>query len=124
MDEILNHFGIQIENPLSVLTQDMARSFLASSTPSSRYEFFLKGTGLSQLQLDYQNLEKMIDETKRIYEIKATAIPEMQNEFDQLSATWKSLGNVDKLEMRLEELQGELVWNEIKLLGEFLTKFN
>ncbi|KAI9190636.1 P-loop containing nucleoside triphosphate hydrolase protein [Polychytrium aggregatum] len=68
---ICDHFQIQVENPLAILTQDTARMFLGNSTPQEKYQ-------LSQLHDDYsiikQNLQKMRESTqvqvKRILELK------------------------------------------------------
>lgn len=39
---ITQHMMIQIDNPLTVLTQDQSRAFLASSDPTKKYEVSLK----------------------------------------------------------------------------------
>lgn len=33
----MDHFNIQVDNPLTVLTQDQARGFLSNSTPKDKY---------------------------------------------------------------------------------------
>ncbi|KAI9788704.1 MAG: Structural maintenance of chromosomes protein 6 [Candelina submexicana] len=62
LDEICDYFALQIDNPMNVLTQDMARQFLNNSTPSDKYKFFVKGVQLEQLDRDYQLLEETIDQ--------------------------------------------------------------
>ncbi|KAI9752799.1 MAG: hypothetical protein M4579_005474 [Chaenotheca gracillima] len=66
LEEITDYFAMQIDNPMNVLTQDMARQFLSNSLPHEKYRFFLKGTQLEQLDVDYQLLGEIIDhmETK------------------------------------------------------------
>ena len=63
LDDICDYYALQIDNPMNVLTQDMARQFLNNSTPSDKYKFFMKGTQLEHLDGDYliveQNLEAM-----------------------------------------------------------------
>ena len=63
LDDICDYYALQIDNPMNVLTQDMARQFLNNSTPSDKYKFFMKGTQLEHLDGDYliveQNLETM-----------------------------------------------------------------
>lgn len=61
LEEICDYFALQIDNPMNVLTQDMARQFLNSSTPVEKYKFFMKGTQLEHLDGDYLQIEQSID---------------------------------------------------------------
>ncbi len=54
VEEVIEYFQMQIDNPMSVLSQDNARQFLTSSTPATKYRFFVKGTQLEQLDNDYR----------------------------------------------------------------------
>lgn len=64
LDEVLDFYGLQLDNPMNVLTQDMARQFLSNSSPADKYRFFLKGVQLEQLDQDYQLLEEIIDQNE------------------------------------------------------------
>lgn len=61
LDDILDYFAFQLDNPINVLTQDMARQFLSNSTPEDKYKFFIKGTQLETLDADYKLLEEHLD---------------------------------------------------------------
>lgn len=61
LDDILDYFAFQLDNPINVLTQDMARQFLSNSTPEDKYKFFIKGTQLETLDSDYKLLEEHLD---------------------------------------------------------------
>jgi len=43
-----------VNNPVSILNQEMSKRFLASTDPSDKYKFFMKSTHLEQMILDYQ----------------------------------------------------------------------
>lgn len=62
LDEICDYFALQIDNPMNVLTQDMARQFLNNSTPIDKYRFFFKGTQLEALDADYLLIEQSINQ--------------------------------------------------------------
>lgn len=49
-----------IDNPLSVLTQDTARTFLNSSDPKKRYIFFTKATSLDYIKATIQEIVAVI----------------------------------------------------------------
>ena len=61
LEEICDYFALQIDNPMNILTQDMARQFLNSSTPYDKYKFFMKGTQLEHLDGDYLIVERNLD---------------------------------------------------------------
>ncbi|KAF1956479.1 dna repair protein-like protein rad18 [Byssothecium circinans] len=62
VEDILDAFALQLDNPMNVLTQDMARQFLNSSTPKDKYKFFLKGTQLETLDNDYKQISLELEE--------------------------------------------------------------
>lgn len=53
LDEITDYYALQLDNPVNVLTQDMARQFLNNSSGSDKYKFLVKGVLLEQLDRDY-----------------------------------------------------------------------
>lgn len=44
LDKIIAQMNIQVDNPVCILHQDVARSFLNSSDPKSLYKFFMKAS--------------------------------------------------------------------------------
>lgn len=61
LDDITDHYNLQMDNPVNVLTQDQARQFLNSSTPSDKYRFFIRGVQLERLHQDYEVLMETLD---------------------------------------------------------------
>lgn len=51
---VLDHCSIQIDNPVSILSQDTSRNFLQKATPSDKYKLFMKATQLEQIATDYE----------------------------------------------------------------------
>ena len=64
LEDILDYLALQLDNPMNVLTQDMARQFLNSSSPNQKYMFFIRGTQLEQLDRDYRVMEDYLDSTE------------------------------------------------------------
>ncbi|XP_034058633.1 structural maintenance of chromosomes protein 6-like [Gymnodraco acuticeps] len=63
---ILDNFNIQVNNPVSVLTQEMSKYFLHSKGEGDKYKFFMKSTQLDQMREDFLHIKT----TKRITEEK------------------------------------------------------
>ena len=61
LEDILDALALMMDNPMNVLTQDMARQFLNSSNPSEKYRFFIQGTHLEQLDSDYRVLQESLE---------------------------------------------------------------
>ncbi|RVE57610.1 hypothetical protein OJAV_G00218000 [Oryzias javanicus] len=54
---ILDHFNIQLDNPVSILSQEMSKQFLHSKNETDRYKFFMKATLLEQMKRDYIHIK-------------------------------------------------------------------
>ncbi|KAI0154066.1 RecF/RecN/SMC N terminal domain-containing protein [Pestalotiopsis sp. NC0098] len=64
VQDIVDYYCLQVDNPLNVLSQDNARQFLNSATPAQKYNYFLQGTQLEQLSNDLELIHEHIDATE------------------------------------------------------------
>lgn len=128
----VDHFSIQVDNPMTVLTQDQSRQFLANSSPKDKYnvsrvflqenespslppsgQFFLRGTQLAQLTTEYEvirvNLEQMNDNLRR----KTESIPEIKEKYkrakQRATEATAAIGQQDKIEL----LKYEIAWSYV-----------
>ncbi|KAL2752186.1 hypothetical protein ACRALDRAFT_2030407 [Sodiomyces alcalophilus JCM 7366] len=60
IDEITEYWGLQVDNPLNVLSQDNARQFLNSASPALKYKYFFKGVQLEQLDNNYKLIAEVL----------------------------------------------------------------
>lgn len=97
-----DHFAIQPDNPMIILSQDAAKQFLASSTPEERYKLFLKGTQLQQLLDDYEAAHKHIKEIKSNMDTKNKVFPELKRRYDQSQQKYMKMEASVNLESTLE----------------------
>jgi len=42
IDAVLEHFSVDVSNPVTVMTQDLSRSFLHSGKDEDKYKFFMQ----------------------------------------------------------------------------------
>ncbi|KAI1773714.1 P-loop containing nucleoside triphosphate hydrolase protein [Hypoxylon cercidicola] len=61
VDDVVEYYCLQVDNPLNVLSQDNARQFLNAASPATKYMFFVQGTQLEQLDQDYQLLQETLE---------------------------------------------------------------
>ncbi|KAI7855345.1 P-loop containing nucleoside triphosphate hydrolase protein, partial [Circinella umbellata] len=112
---ICDHMSIQVDNPLIVLSQDNAREFLNSSSPKDKYKLFMRGTQLTALHEDYDEIGEKLTTTDTIIDRKRRAIPDLRKKADETKLRYDEALERDKLEDQLEVLSNELAWVQVIL---------
>ena len=56
----MRHLNIDISNPIALMSQDMAKSFLFKCDPYKLYQFFMKSTSLEETGRLYHESEQEI----------------------------------------------------------------
>ncbi|KAJ3128495.1 Structural maintenance of chromosomes protein 6, partial [Nowakowskiella sp. JEL0407] len=114
LTRICEAFQIQVDNPLAILTQDTARSFLASSSSKDKYNFFMRGTLLSDLKDQYDELEGKLDIMRENIQRSKIKIPELENQELLLRRKLEELKVTDDLALKKIELQNQLAWCHVE----------
>ena len=81
LQEILDYFAIPISNPMCFLSQDSARSFLTASTPTDKYNHFVKGTLLQQIKDYLERATEVHNESAAAMELHTESLRELQERF-------------------------------------------
>lgn len=113
LDAIIDHFTLQFENPMNVLSQDMARQFLSSSSPAEKYKFFVKGVQLEQLDQDYRLIEESCDQIAEKLRSKKQDISILE---DRRNAAKKKLDISDQhesLRHKLRNRRSQMAWAQV-----------
>ena len=115
LEEICDHFGYQVENPMTVLSQDLARQFVTSAGPEEKYKLFVKGVLLEQLDQDYSIIENNL----------RTVIPQIEDakqdlkRLERAAAHAKSKADAsNKYETMREQWRDwrrQLAWEQVRL---------
>jgi structural maintenance of chromosomes protein 6 len=110
---ICDNYNIQVENPLSVLTQETAKKFLVNSTPQDLYEFFMRATQLEQLSFDYaysldrmKSMQNSLNATKRSW-------PALEESIENLGIELKAISEQKEMTQKVTELNAEILWANI-----------
>lgn len=110
---ILDHFGILVNNPLTMLTQDMARKFLSDSTSEDKYKLFLHGTQLTQLRNEFETIRESLDTSVVTLQRKSESLPRLREEAMEAQRRYTDLENVQNIDDKIDELNNQLVWSQI-----------
>ncbi|KAI9247200.1 P-loop containing nucleoside triphosphate hydrolase protein, partial [Phascolomyces articulosus] len=110
---LLDHMVIQVDNQLVILTQDMAREFLNSSSPNEKYKLFMRGTQLAELAEDYAIVRETLDTMGTILKRKEQSLPDLQRRAKEAFQRFETVKTLSTVEDRLEELSNELSWSQV-----------
>ncbi|KAG8723851.1 Structural maintenance of chromosomes protein 6 [Ceratobasidium sp. 395] len=115
LTNITDYMNLQVDNPVTVLTQDTSRQFLASSKAKDKYQFFLSGTLLTQLLDAYQLVLESLKKTETILESKQTVIPDLKRQFTEAQTKYRHAKAAKRQYERITELECEMAWAHMKL---------
>ncbi|KAJ8518571.1 hypothetical protein ONZ45_g4365 [Pleurotus djamor] len=113
--------NIQVDNPMNVLTQDAARKFLSASHPKEKYDFFLRGTQLSQLHEEYQASMKNLAASNKILEQRRADLPDLETQLQEAENRYKEANAARKLKLEIDDLKKELAWSFVKAKEDELS---
>ncbi|KAL1887645.1 Structural maintenance of chromosomes protein 6 [Sporothrix stenoceras] len=113
VDEIVEYFYLQVDNPMNVLSQDMARQFLNSSSPALKYRFFVQGVQLEQLDKDYELVKQFLDaHTERIPQLKER-VAQLQENYDEAERVQKLMKGNEAIREKKRECVDQLAWLQV-----------
>lgn len=110
LDKIVDAMNIQVENPISILNQDVSRSFLVSSTAQNKYELFMKATRLNIIGQNYNEARHCNDDSHRRLASTEQSMEETRAEIAQIQESLQMLNSADEARDNYEKLQIELYW--------------
>jgi chromosome segregation ATPase len=114
LDAITDYFSLQIDNPMNVLSQDMARQFLSTSSPAEKYKFFVKGVQLEQLDQDYRLIEESVDQIEEKLRTQAPNIRFLENQRDMAKKKLELSDQQDSLRERIRTYRRQLAWSHVE----------
>jgi chromosome segregation ATPase len=119
---IIAAFSIDVDQPLTILTQDQARSFLSASNDSQMYkvcegsdlpltgQFFMRGTQLDSMELSYSEAQKNIIGVENTVKRMQEEMPEKKAKVDELHKKLAATQKIAVQKARLQKLRGEQGW--------------
>ncbi|XP_056623223.1 structural maintenance of chromosomes protein 6 isoform X2 [Triplophysa dalaica] len=107
---ILDHFNIQVDNPVSILNQEMSKQFLHSKNETDKYKFFMKATLLEQMKRDYIHIKQTKAVTRDQVERQEECLKDLRQLFLQKKERYESLSSFDDMRRTLEDLKQKMAW--------------
>ncbi|KAL8673351.1 MAG: hypothetical protein Q9168_002230 [Polycauliona sp. 1 TL-2023] len=124
LEEICDYFALQIDNPMNVLTQDMARQFLSNSTPQDKYKFFMKGTQLEHLDGDYLQIEQSIDRMDQDLAKNLADVGAYEEAARKARHTLEMSEKHDSLREKVRSLSWQMAWAQVEEVEQTLADYD
>ncbi|MCJ1246552.1 Structural maintenance of chromosomes protein 6 [Trapelia coarctata] len=124
LEEITDYYSLQMDNPMTVLTQDMARQFLSQSTPHEKYRFFIKGVQLEQLAQDYQLIEESIDYMETTFIDKKAAVNDLGKAMQHAEELYKMSEKQGNIRRKIRALGVQIAWSQVGDQEHFLNTYD
>ncbi|KAL2009256.1 hypothetical protein VTN00DRAFT_7450 [Thermoascus crustaceus] len=114
LDAITDFFSLQIDNPMNVLSQDMARQFLSTSSPAEKYKFFVKGVQLEQLDHDYRLIEESVDQIEEKLIGRRDDLKILENRKDRAQRRLEMSDQHQSLRDKIRNLRSQMAWAQVE----------
>ncbi|KAH7036385.1 hypothetical protein B0J12DRAFT_678244 [Macrophomina phaseolina] len=115
LEDIIDAFQLQMDNPMNVLSQDMARQFLNHSTPSDKYKFFLEGTQIATLDRDYRILEEYLNEIEAKKALKQQDTETLRKQKEKAEEKLRAYGRQAQLVAKKNLLERQYAWKQVEI---------
>ena len=109
---------------MSVLTQDMARQFLNSSSAAEKHKFFVKGTQLEQLNQDYTLLSQSIDEIEQTFTFKRQDIAVLEENLKKAQSLQDLSNKQAGMREKIRMLARQMAWVQVEEQEYLLASFD
>ncbi|KAK6850833.1 hypothetical protein PG987_000467 [Apiospora arundinis] len=114
VDDVVEYYCLQVDNPLNVLSQDNARQFLNSASPSTKYKYFLQGTQLEQLDNDLQLFAELMEANEnKLVEYEET-VTYLKDKFDKARAVKEASDKNAELHRKSNLYVKQLAWAQVE----------
>ncbi|XP_012263077.2 structural maintenance of chromosomes protein 6 [Athalia rosae] len=112
LERIVLEMNIQVENPISILNQDVSRTFLVASSPKDKYGLFMKATHLDKIGQNYKVAQKLSEQARQRLKESKQRLSEAKKEIDDLQKNVDMLESIEGIRVKHNAMQNELRWSK------------
>ncbi|ONM54062.1 Structural maintenance of chromosomes protein 6B [Zea mays] len=110
LNEIIEHFNIEVENPCVIMSQDKSREFLHSGNDKDKFKFFFKATLLQQVNDLLATIRDNLNIAASIVEELEASIRPALRELDEIQEKIKNMEHIEEIAHEIENLNKKLAW--------------
>lgn len=113
VDEIVEYYCLQVDNPLNVLSQDNARQFLNAASAKQKYKFFVQGVQLQQLDDDYRVIEEYLNSNENKEGDLQNRLEAAQKEYEKAKRDWDLVQESGSMRQQQQLLRQKAAWSQV-----------
>ncbi|KAG1354451.1 structural maintenance of chromosomes protein 6B-like [Cocos nucifera] len=111
LNELVEHFNIDVENPCVIMSQDKSREFLHSGNDKDKFKFFFKATLLQQVNDLLQSITENLSAAAEVVEQLEKSIMPKVKELNELQEKIKNMEHVEEIAQEVQHLKKKLAWS-------------
>lgn len=113
VDDLLEYYQLQVDNPMNVLTQDAAKTFITASTPKMKYNFFKEGVQLEALDNDYKLVSDICDQIESKLEDSKGDLQALKKKSEDAAAKAQLVQEHEGLKQKIRILSRQSAWCQV-----------
>jgi len=114
VDDIVEWYCLQVDNPLNILSQDNARQFLNAASPVMKYSYFIKGTQLEQLDDDYKVFTAYLEEQEAKLEELEENLAYTKEKYEKAVKLRDAASKATEMRHRAYVYKDQLAWAQVQ----------
>lgn len=114
VDDIIEYYQLQVDNPMNVLTQDAAKSFIQNSTPAQKYKFFVEGVQLQQLDNDYRLVSDTCDQIEEKLKDGKKDVKDLKRKADLAKEKADFVQQHEDMRKAFRRMGNQLAWAQVE----------
>ena len=122
VDDMIEYYQLMVDNPMNVLTQDAAKSFITSSTPAQKYKFFVEGVQLEALDNDYKLVADTMDQIASNLRDSEDDLAALEKQRDDAKKKADMIEERSGLRAKAKLLQCQCAWAQVEAVEASLAE--
>ena len=122
VEDIVEYYALQVDNPLNVLSQDNARQFLNACSKQQKYKFFIEGVQLQQLDNDYRLISESLEQMIAKIPEQEERVKHAQKVLQEANRMKEAIEGNRQIRVRVRVLRHQMIWSQVVFQERELDK--
>ena len=108
--QVLEWYGVLVDNPCVLLMQETAKSFLSQATPRTKYDFVRRAMLLERIEAEYGDARAKLDATRGVHARKERQLAGLAAEVARLRREQELVEHLDEKRAEIARLKDQKAW--------------